>query len=132
MAEHLLASFDTFLHVCYNSLMLKRARRLLRIVKYAVAQPKCFILYLIKAEALEHLKVFNKIGIGSTEEIQDLIYHIDSYIDLPHMLRETVYEEYLKNGEKLDEYFEELEKARAVERDYIFELMKKLPIGFEL
>ena len=112
--------------------MLKRARRLLRIVKYAVTQPKCFILYLIKAEALEHLKVFNKIGIGSTEEIQDLIYHIDSYIDLPHMLRETVYEEYLKNGEKLDEYFEELEKARAVERDYIFELMKKLPIGFEL
>ena len=76
--------------------------------------------------------MFNKIGIGCTEEIQDLIYHIDSYIDLPHMLRETVYEEYLKNGEKLDEYFEELEKARAVEREYIFELMKKLPIGFEL
>ena len=112
--------------------MLKRVKRLLRIVEYAVTQPKCFILYLIKAEALEHLKTFNKIGIGCTEEIQDLIYHIDSYIDLPNMLRKTVYEEYLKKGEKLDEYFEELEKARAVEREYIFELMKKLPIGFEL
>ena len=76
--------------------------------------------------------MFNKIGIGSTEEIQDLIFHIDSYLDLPNMLRKTVYEPYLKNGEKLDEYFEELEKARAVEREYIFELMKKLPIGFEL
>ena len=112
--------------------MWKRVKRLLRIVKYAVTQPKCFILYLIKAEALGYLETFNKIGIGSTEEIQDLIYHIDSYLDLPRMLRETVYEKYLQNGEKLDEYFEDLEKARAVEREYIFELMKKLPIGFEL
>ena len=111
--------------------MLKRVRRFLRISKYAVTQPKCFTLYLIKAEALEHLKVFNKIGVGSTEEIQDLVYHIDSYVDLPNMLRSTVYEEYLKKGEKIEEYFIELEKARAVERDYIFELMKKLPIGFE-
>ena len=112
--------------------MWKRVRRLLRIVKYAVTQPRCFVLYLIKAEALEHLKTFNKIGVGWTEEIQDLIFHIDSYLDLPKMLRSTVYEEYLKKGEKLDEYFEDLEKARAVEREYIFELMKKLPIGFEL
>ena len=112
--------------------MLKRVKRLLRIIKYAVTQPRCFILYLIKAEALGYLQVFNKIGVGSTEEIQDLIFHIDSYIDLPNMLRRTVYEPYLKKGEKLDEYFEELEKARAVEREYIFELMKKLPIGFEL
>jgi hypothetical protein len=131
-AEHLLASFDTLLHVCYNRGMLKRVRRLLRIIKYAVTQPKCFTLYLIKAEALEHLRVFNKIGVGSTEEIQDLIFHIDSYIELPQVLRNTIYEPYLKKGEKIDEYFEELEHARAVERDYIFELAKKLPIGFEL
>ncbi len=39
--------------------------------------------------------------------------------------------DYKDVDEKLDEYFEELEKARAVEREYIFELAKKLPIGFE-
>lgn len=112
--------------------MFKKLRRLGRIIKYALTKRKNFSLYLIRAEAEEYLKVFGKLGIGCTEDIQDLIYHIDSYIDLPNMLRRTVYEEYLKNGEKLDEFFCDLEKHRAVEREYIFEIMKRLPIGFEL
>lgn len=112
--------------------MLKKMRRLFRIIKYALTQRKNFTLYLIKAEAEEYLEVFGKLGIGCTEDMQDLIYHIDSYIDLPNMLRTTIYEPYLKEGEKLDEYLYDLEKHRAVERDYIFEIMKKLPIGFEL
>lgn len=112
--------------------MLKRLRRLLRIIKYALFYRKNFTLYLIRAEAEEYLKVFKKLGVGSTEDIEDLIYHIDSYIDLPNMLRTTVYEPYLKKGERFEEYFHELETHRAVERDYIFEIMKKLPIGFEL
>ena len=109
----------------------KRLFKLFNILKNLFLNPKYLILYVIRAEAYCMLKTFNKIGVGSTEDIQDLIFHIDSYIDLPNMLRRTVYEPYLKNGEKLDEYFEELEKARAVEREYIFELMKRLPIGFE-
>lgn len=112
--------------------MKRKLVKLFRIIKYALTQRKNFTLLLIRAEAQDHLKTFNRIGVGSTEDIQDLIFHIDSYIDLPNMLRRTVYEPYLKEGEKLDEYFFELEKARAVEREYIFELAKKLPIGFEL
>lgn len=92
---------------------------------------KNFTLFLIRAEAVEYLRTFDKIGVGWTEDIQDLIFHIDSYLDLPNMLRKTTYEEYLKKGEKFEEYFHDLEKLRAVEREYIFELMKRLPIGFE-
>lgn len=111
--------------------MKKRVIKLWNIIKNLFLNPKYLLLYVMRAEACAILGTFNRIGVGSTEDIQDLIFHIDSYIDLPNMLRRTVYEPYLKNGEKLDEYFEELEKARAVERDYIFELAKKLPIGFE-
>ena len=112
--------------------MKRRLRKLFRLIKHAILHRKYFLLYLIKEEALDHLKTFNKVGVGSTEDIQDLIYHIDSYIDLPNMLRKTVYEPYLQKGEKLDLYMKELETHRAVEREYIFELMKTLPIGFEL
>lgn len=98
---------------------------------YAVTQRKYFLLYLIREEAKDHLGMFNKIGVGYTEDIQDLIYHIDSYLNLPKMLQNTVYKGYLENGEKFEEYFKDLETHRAVERDYIFELLKRLPIGFE-
>ena len=99
---------------------------------YAVTQRKYFLLHLIREEAKDHLGTFNKIGVGATEDIQDLIYHIDSYLNLPKMLQNTVYKGYLENGEKFEEYFQDLETHRAVERDYIFELLKRLPIGFEL
>lgn len=112
---------------------MKRVKKLWKLIKCILFKNnKYFLLNIIKEEALEHLKTFNKVGVGSTEDIQDLIYHIDSYIDLPNMLRRTIYEPYLKKGEKLDVYFKDLETHRAVEREYIFELMKTLPIGFQL
>ena len=111
--------------------MKRKAKKLFRLLKCALFNSRYFLLNVIKEEALDHLKTFNKVGVGSTEDIQDLIYHIDSYIDLPNMLRRTIYEPYLQKGEKLDLYMKELETHRAVEREYIFELMKTLPIGFE-
>ena len=102
-----------------------------RLIKYAVTKRKYFLLYIIRDEARDYLKTFGKIGVDYTEDIQDLIYHINSYIELPQILQKTVYEPYLKNGEMLEEYFHDLETHRAVERDYIFDLMKRLPIGFE-
>ena len=111
---------------------MKRVKKFLRLLKHAIFHSKYFLLYLIKEEALDHLKTFNKVGVGSTEDIQDLIYHIDSYIELPKILQNTTYKGYLENGEMFEEYFRDLETHRAVERDYIFELMKRLPIGFQL
>lgn len=110
---------------------LRRVGKLLRFVKYFIFDSKYFLLRVIREEALEHLEVFNRIGVGSTEEIQDLIYHIDSYLELPKILQSTTYKGYLENGEMVEEYFHDLETHRAVERDYIFELVKKLPIGFK-
>ena len=118
--------------MCYNVPMRRAIKKIFRLLKYAVTQRKYFLLYLIREEALDHLSTFNKVGVGSTEDIQDLIYHIDSYINLPQTLQNTVYKGYLENGEKFEEYFQELETLRAVEREYIFELMKTLPIGFQL
>ena len=113
-------------------LMWKRIVKVCRLIKYILINPKYLILYLIKTEAQEHLKTFYKMGVGNVEDIEDLIYHIDSYIEIPKVLQATTYAEYLKNGEKLDEYIEDLETYRAVERDYIFEALKRLPIGFQL
>ena len=112
--------------------MWKRVIKICRLIKYIVINPKYLILYLIKVEAQEHLKTFYKMGIGNVEDIEDLIYHIDSYIEIPKVLQSTTYAGYLEKGEKLDEYFEDLETHRAVERDYIFEALKRLPIGFQL
>ena len=111
--------------------MKRECKKFFRLLKCALFNSKYFLLNVIKEEALSHLETFNKVGVGSTEDIQDLIYHIDSYIELPQILQSTTYKGYLEKGEKLDEYFEDLETHRAVERDYICELMKNLPIGFE-
>lgn len=111
---------------------MKRVLKILRLLKCALFNSKYFLLNVIKEEAKQHLKTFNKIGVGMTEDIQDLIYHIDSYIELPKVLQNTTYKGYLEKGEMFEEYFHDLETHRAVERDYIFELMKRLPIGFQL
>ena len=92
---------------------MKRVRKLWKLIKCILFKNnKYFLLNIIKEEALEHLKTFNKVGVGSTEDIQDLIYHIDSYIDLPNMLRRTIYEPYLKKGEKLDLYMKDSELSK--------------------
>ena len=113
--------------------MKRKLKKLIELIKCALFEDsRYFLLDVIKEEALQHLKTFNKIGVGSTEEIQDLIYHIDSYKEIPGILQNTIYKGYLEKGEMLEEYFHDMETHRAVERDHIFELMKKLPIGFEL
>jgi hypothetical protein len=111
---------------------MRRVRKLIKLIKCAIFNSQYFLLNIIKEEALEHLKTFDKIGIGATEEIQDLIYHIDSYIEIPKILQNTIYKGYLEKGEMIEEYFHDLETHRAVEREYIFNLLKKLPIGFQL
>ena len=111
---------------------MKRLKKLCRILKYLFTNRKYFTLSLIKAEAKDHLDTYYKIGVGNVEDIENLIFHIDSYMEIPHVLQTTVYKGYLEKGEKLDEYFYELERMRAVERDYIFEAAKRLPIGFEI
>ena len=111
--------------------MKREIKKFFRLLKCALFNSQYFLLNIIKEEALSHLATFNKCGVGCTEDLQDLIYHIDSYIELPQILQNTVYKGYLEKGEKFEEYFQDLETHRAVERDYIFELMKRLPIGFE-
>ena len=112
--------------------MWKKVVKIFRLIKYSLQSPKYMALNVIKAEAEDCLYTFKKMGIGSVEDIEDLIYHINSYIEIPKILQSTVYAGYLEKGEKLDEYFTDLETHRAVERDYIFEALKKLPIGFQL
>ena len=110
---------------------MKRLKKLCRIFKYLFTNRKYFTLSLLKAEAEDHLDTYYKIGVGNVEDIENLIFHIDSYMEIPHVLQTTIFKGYLEKGEKLDEYFYELERMRAVERDYIFEAAKRLPIGFE-
>lgn len=104
--------------------------KVLRIVKYAIFDSENFLLRILEEETKDYLKYFAKLKVVNTEDFEDLLYHIKSYIDLPETLKSTLYDS--GNKYNLVEYIEDLEKLRAVERDYIFELVKDLPLGFKL
>ena len=105
------------------------------------------ILYLLEDKALRSIEVCYKFNIGDTEDLENLIFHIRSYRGIPRALIETKYPKLANVGLKslkkalkslnpdlMEEYCDfitEVEKQRAVERDYIFDCAKSLTFGFE-
>ena len=83
-------------------------------------------------------------------EIEDLIFHIKSYREIPKIIEETRYPEFkgmgikeivrrykfkklsLEEISKYGNFLVEVEEQRAVERDFIFEHAKILTFGFKL
>jgi len=130
--------------------MLRKIKSLLDIIKYFFKDEETLFLYLLEKKAVGCLKDCEKLEICNTEEIEDLIFHIRTYHDIPRMLKETEYSD-LKNEtlpkimkkyrdneaeiedvERYADFLTDLETQRALERDYIFECAKVLPFGFKL
>lgn len=130
--------------------MWKRFKRLLEILKFYFSDGDNLFLYLLKAKAYDCLEDCTVLGVEATEELEDLIFHINSYLAVPHDLIETKYPEF-KNLKVLDiikkykkhqtsiqeikkygDFLVDVEMQRHVERDFIFEHAKILPFGFTL
>ena len=121
--------------------MFKRLRRFWKVLKYFLNDDDTLILYLLEQKALDCLEDCYKLKVSTTEELEDLIFHIKSYISIPKTLIETKFPEMhdidlkkrkSKLTEKQAEFILEVEKQRAVERDFIFEHAKVLTLGFKL
>ena len=108
------------------------------------------LLYLMLIKANESLKKCYELHISSTEEFEDLIFHIKAYLEIPKILIATKYPEFdglfniksmLRKYRKkklskielslYEDYILDIEKQRAVEREFIFECSKALSFGFE-
>ena len=134
---------------------IKRLPRLIRLLQSYLMKDENALLALIEDEAKDVLKHYKKMGIYNIEEIEDLLFHIKSYSEIPQVVRDLdfpdikeakfIFEKgYLKAVELGKErpsaaeieryilYIEEVEKQRAVERDFIFDKVKNLPLGMVL
>lgn len=105
-------------------------KKVCNVLRYYLLKDENAFMYLLKEEALSYMEQCKRIGVCNTEGIENLLFHIDSYLEIPEALKKTTFLDNLENrGTK---YLLEVEKERAVERDYICELLKELPIGFKV
>ena len=132
--------------------MLRKVKKLWAILKYFFTDEDNLLLHLLEMKAYETLDDCFTMEVGITEEIEDLIFHIQSYYEIPDSVAATSYpdllgmniEEVLKKLEcgktnaniketlRLADFLGDVEKQRAVERDMIFEHAKALTFDFKL
>ena len=130
--------------------MFKRVKKLLNIIKYYFEDEDNLLLHLMEMKAYEILDACYDLDVGMTEEIEDFIFHIRTYYDIPETIASTKYPDLvdvdiptmMKKYKKCEldmsdvlkfaDYLEEVESQRAVERDIIFEEAKMLSFGFRL
>ena len=130
--------------------MLRKIKKLWAVLKYYFEDEDNLLLHLIEMKAYESLETCADLEVSMTEELEDLIFHIKTYYDIPESLLATSYshlsekdikgviEKYKKGKLSLEEvsdfadYLVEVEEQRAVERDLIFEHAKILSFGFKL
>ena len=129
--------------------MLRKLRKLFLVIWYSLTDIENLFLYLMRFKALEILNSCNNFSISYIEELEDLLFHIKTYLEIPKALVELEYFEFKNvniknmikryNKKKLGKdkalrftnYLLEIEKQRAVEREFIFESAKALTFGFE-
>jgi hypothetical protein len=130
--------------------MLKKFKKLCTLLRYFFVDEDSLFLYLLEQKAYECLEDCYKLDISFTEEIEDLIFHIKTYREIPHALSETKYPQFtgisiqdiakrykdkklnMEQVEAYGDYLVEIEEQRALERDFIFEHAKVLTFGFKL
>ena len=134
---------------------LKRLPHLIKLLKSFLSGDEGALLALIRDEAEYLLKNYMDLGICNIEEIEDLLFHLKSYNEIPKVVKDMEFPDmkdikfhYEKGQIKVVEvgkdkptvedietyikYIELVERERAVERDFIFEKVKNLPLGFLL
>ena len=132
---------------------LKKLVRLPKFIKCYLSKDESVLLTLIEEEANNLLEQYGRMGTCNIEGIEDLLFHIKSYSEIPEVVKQIefpnmkeinlFYEDgsirvfelgsrkpSIEDLEVYIKYIEEVEKQRAVERDFIFEKVKELPLGF--
>lgn len=129
--------------------MLKKLKQVINIISAYLFKNECAFLRIVESEATDYLKCCERLGIKDTEDVQDLLFHIHSYFEIPKSVRLTMFQNIpenlrvkIKKGEiKLEsnssvslastyaDYLEEVEKQRMVERVCILECMKNVPFS---
>ena len=130
--------------------MLRKIKKLWILLKYFFTDEDNLFLHLMEIKAMETLEDCARMEVDMTEEVEDLIFHIRSYYDIPFNIAATSYPDlegtsikrivkgYDKGKASMEDvmlfadYLEDVEKQRAVERDIIFEYAKILAFGFKL
>lgn len=130
--------------------MFRKIKKLWDIIKYFYKDEDNLLLHLMELKAQESSADCATLKVSMTEELEDLIFHIQTYYDIPHNIAATKYPHLLQaNMQKrikkylsgmvdpvslieMADFLEEVEKQRAVERDIIFEHAKSLSFGFKL
>lgn len=130
--------------------MLRKIKKLWSIIKYFFEDEDTLLMYLLKTKAYECMNDCYKLDVRRTEELEDLVFHIDAYLSIPEALVAINYPEfkntkvkdiinrYKKNRVSIDEvkrygdFLIDIEIHRNIERDCIFDHAKVLPFGFTL
>lgn len=130
--------------------MLKKLKKFGKVIKFFLKDEDMLFIYLLEQKAYESLQDCYELDISTTEALEDLIFHIKTYKEIPEVVAELKYPEFkgmscseiiqkYKNKKLSTEeltsygdYLVEVEKNRAVERDFIFEHAKNLTFGFKL
>ena len=137
--------------MCYNRSMkrfIKKLFHVILIIQAYLFRNECAFLRIVEREAMDYLETCKKIDVRSTEEIEDLLFHIKAYFDIPAALRTTTFQDipaglkfrvkknipslakkYKNLVGRYTDYLMEIEKQRAVERLCIIECLKSFPFS---
>lgn len=129
----------------------KKIFRVILIIHAYLFKNECAFLRIVEQEALDYLDSCRETNIRNTEEIEDLVFHIRAYFEIPTTLRNTMFSDipkgikfqvkkdllflsqrYKNLMKRYVEYLTEVEKQRAVERLCILECMKSFPFSMAL
>ena len=130
--------------------MIKKFKKLWSIIKFIFTDEDNLLLHLMEIKAYESLDDCVTLEVRMTEEIEDLIFHIKTYYDIPESVAATKYPDFrgvsipqvmkeykmkkasIADVDRFADFLDEIEMQRAVERDIIFEHVKSLSFGFKL
>ena len=116
--------------------ILRKIKQFFLIATVCMFKSKSAFIRIIKYEAENYLEDCCNSGTKQVEEMQDLLFHIDAYLNIPKELKITMFPEFTHKpgtfkpynvNERFIEYLEEVEKQRSVERLFIFESLKHFP-----
>lgn len=131
--------------------MLRKVKKLWAILKYFFTDEDNLFLHLMEMKAYEAMQDCAALDVGTTEELEDLVFHIRSYYDIPENIAATKYSSIQATSDipkmmkdfslgklgtedlmRYADFIGDVEKQRAVERDMIFEHAKALTFDFKL
>ena len=97
--------------------MLRKVKKLWNILKFFVIDEDNLLLHLIELKARESLWDCASLGVSSTEDIEDLIFHLQAYYSISDVIAATKYP-YFK-GVNISKMMKNYKKGNAKIKDVV-------------